>query len=142
MKEKDLDERGVQLCETAMKRYNKLLDTQPKNLGQKALENCGDIITMLETIRASGLTQRGAVNFRQGNYEQTIADCSKALRLEHRDGIALDLRGEAHRQNKEFKKAAQDFKKAISIYEMTGDKDCIQGCQAALEKVEKKEKEH
>jgi tetratricopeptide (TPR) repeat protein len=52
---------------------------------------------------------------RQRQFDQAIADCNEALRLNPRNVFALDNRGDVHRERGEYGQALRDYTAAIAI---------------------------
>jgi tetratricopeptide (TPR) repeat protein len=68
-----------------------------------------------ESTLATEARKRGASFFEKGDFDNAIADCTEAIRLDPKDALAYLNRGLAYRSKGDSDKAIADFKEAIRL---------------------------
>jgi tetratricopeptide (TPR) repeat protein len=58
---------------------------------------------------------QGVANYNSGDYEQAIADYSKAIELDPDDATAYSNRGSAYKESGDLEQAIADYNKAIEL---------------------------
>ncbi|KAN0063670.1 hypothetical protein ACQY0O_003719 [Thecaphora frezii] len=71
-------------------------------------------------FRATLYSNRGTVNSKLGQHEQTIKDCSMALEMDSGYIKALRTRARAHLASEQYEEAVRDFKKAVEESAVSG----------------------
>lgn len=86
-----------------------------KKSGVIAIQGCSELIR-LNPANASGYLKRGKAYYENGNYDQAIADYTKAIEINPNDADYYKIRGDAYGGKKEdLGRALSDYTKAIEL---------------------------
>lgn len=72
-------------------------------------------VNLPELDSAKNYVERGTAEITAGNYDCAFDDCQAALRLDPKNVVALNCRGEVHRKRERFDSAQADFDEALKL---------------------------